>query len=61
MFAKAGFFIVKMLSRIPFGVMYVLSDISSWMLFHVIRYRRSVVMGNLSMCFPEKSSGELKK
>lgn len=61
MFAKAGFFIVKMLSRIPFGVMYVLSDISSWMLFRVIGYRRGVVMDNLSMCFPEKSPGELKK
>lgn len=47
-----------LLSLIPFTVMYGLSNIISWMMFHVFRYRKDVVLQNLSIVFPEKSDAE---
>lgn len=44
---------------VPFRVLYILSDGVAFLLYHVIRYRRKVVMDNLLRCFPEKSQKEL--
>lgn len=51
--------IVKILSRLPFGVLYVLSDLMYYPLYYIIRYRRKVVRQNLTESFPEKSSAEI--
>lgn len=51
--------IVKLLSHIPFGVLYVLSDMLYYPLYYVIRYRRKVVRKNLTESFPEKSLAEI--
>jgi len=44
----------------PFPVMYFFSDVMSFLIFRVARYRVKVVDKNLRMCFPEKSDKELK-
>lgn len=49
------FFIVKLISFIPFWAIYILSDIMYFPLYYVIRYRRKIVRKNLTECFPEKS------
>lgn len=54
-----GFF--YLLSLLPFWLMYLLSDGISFLLYHVIRYRREVVKNNLLIAFPHKSSEERKK
>lgn len=52
-------FIVKILSRLPFGVLYVLSDLMYYPLYYIVRYRRKVVRQNLTESFPEKSATEI--
>jgi len=51
-----GFF--YLFSLLPFWVMYLLSDGISFLLYHIIRYRRGVVKGNIAIAFPEKGSKE---
>jgi len=41
--------------------MYGLSDMTAFILNHVVRYRRKVILDNLFLCFPDKSINELKK
>ena len=48
-------FFLKLLSRIPFKAMYVLSDGLFYLLYYVVRYRRPLVRKNLTESFPEKS------
>lgn len=51
--------LIKMLSHIPFGVLYVLSDILFFPFYHIIRYRRKIVRKNLTESFPDKSEKEI--
>lgn len=53
-----GFF--YLISFIPFPLLYLLSDVIWFFLFYVVRYRRKVVMYNLSIAFPEKTLEERK-
>ena len=51
--------LVALLSRLPLGMHYWFAD---WLLFplmyHVVRYRRGLVMRNLAKAFPEQSDKE---
>ncbi len=49
------------LSLIPLKILYVLSDIISFLLFRVFGYRRKVIEGNLAIAFPEKTIAERKQ
>ena len=51
--------ILRLLSRLPFGVLYLISDFLFVVSFYVIRYRRKIVEKNLRNAFPEKTSEEL--
>lgn len=48
-----------LLSWLPMGVLYLLADVTAFVLRVVVRYRRKVVMQNLCNSFPEKSEAEL--
>lgn len=50
-----------MLSKLPFSVLYVLSDIVYILVYRIIGYRKKTVRFNLRTAFPEKSAQELKK
>ena len=52
-------FFLKLLSYIPFKVLYVLSDGLFYLLYYVIRYRRTIVRKNFTESFPEKSEQEI--
>ena len=54
-------FFLKLLSRIPFKAMYVLSDGLFYIVYYVGRYRRGIVRKNLVGCFPGKSEQEIKQ
>ena len=60
MFHLLSFFL-KLLSYIPFRVLYVLSDFLFYPLYYIARYRRRVVRRNLTESFPEKSEQEIKR
>lgn len=51
----------KLLARLPFRIIYGLSDIFFVLLFYVVRYRRKVVHENLVRSFPEKNSQEIRE
>ena len=51
--------LLKLLSYLPFWVIYRLSDILYFLVNYVIKYRKKVVIENLSFAFPEKSREEI--
>lgn len=54
-------FFLKLLSYIPFRMLYILSDGLFYPLYYIVRYRRKVVRKNLTESFPEKSLSEIKQ
>lgn len=58
--AKIGILILVQLSRLPWSVLYRLSNALKFVIFDVVKYRREVIHNNLSKCFPDKSEEELK-
>ncbi|MEC3964572.1 lysophospholipid acyltransferase family protein [Flagellimonas halotolerans] len=47
-----------LISRLPFKIIYFISDGVYVLLYHVIGYRKKVVRNNLVLAFPEKSDEE---
>ena len=54
-------FLIKLFSRLPLSVLYVISDFLFFITYYVVRYRRRLVRKSLRNSFPEKSAEELKK
>ncbi len=48
-------------ARLPLRVLYLFADVFFVLLYHVVRYRRGVVDGNLAQCFPEKDLQERRR
>ena len=49
-----------LISILPFGIFYILSDGICFLLYRIIGYRKKVVYANLKNAFPEKTESELK-
>lgn len=49
----------RLLSYLPFSVLYLLSDISYFVVYYLVGYRRKVVRVNLTNAFPEKEKQEI--
>lgn len=47
-------------SRLPFRVMYAVSDGVYFLLYHIVRYRRTVVERNIAGSFPEMTAQQQK-
>jgi KDO2-lipid IV(A) lauroyltransferase len=59
--AYGGFYIVALsLSRLPLSVLYLLSDLMSFVIHRIVRYRLKVVRTNLRNSFPDKPAEELR-
>ncbi|MBM3437530.1 MAG: hypothetical protein FJX91_00185 [Bacteroidetes bacterium] len=58
-FGILGWPFLKLLSILPFSVLYVISDGLSFILYRLIGYRVKVVRENLKNSFPERSNDEL--
>lgn len=52
-------FLLKLISYIPFRVLYVLSDGLYYILYYIIRYRRKIVRKNLTESFPTLKGKEI--
>ena len=52
--------IYRLISYLPFPLLYALAWLVYLLLYHVFRYRREVVKANLANAFPEKSAHERK-
>lgn len=55
------FGLLMALSCLPLGVLYFLANMLTPFVYHVVRYRRSVVEQNLRRSFPEKDERELRR
>ncbi len=51
--------LVKILSYIPFKILYVLSDLFFFPFYYILRYRRKIVRKNLTESFPDKNIDEI--
>lgn len=47
-------------SLLPFGILYLFSDMLFLLAYFIVRYRRKIVRTNLSNSFPAKSENELR-
>lgn len=52
-------FLVRLISFLPFRMLYVFSDLLAFIACYVIKYRRKVVISNLTDSFPQKSKKEI--
>ena len=53
--------VLKVIASLPLGVLYIFSDIISFFLYHIVKYRKKVVRNNLTSSFPEKNLKDIKK
>lgn len=53
------YFFLYLFSLLPLRVLYFISDSVYGILYHLVKYRRDVVMSNLKIAFPEKTTQEL--
>jgi Kdo2-lipid IVA lauroyltransferase/acyltransferase len=51
--------LLKLISRLPFPLLYLISDFIYFLLRYVVGYRKKVIMKNLRNAFPVKSEEEL--
>jgi len=56
---KCVVLLLKGIARLPFCILYFLSDIVYFLLKHVVRYRNTVILENLQAAFPEKTKEEI--
>lgn len=52
---------VKLLSKLPTGLLYFITDVIIVLVYHVVRYRKKVVINNLTNSFPDKSARDINK
>lgn len=53
--------LLKLISRLPFTVLYRMADLLFLLSYYVVRYRKRLVWKNLTNSFPNLSKPELKK
>ena len=51
---------IYIIASIPFGVLYVLSDVLSFLTLNIFVYRKKIFRSNLRRVFPDKNEHELK-
>lgn len=51
--------LLKMISYLPFPVLYLISDGLYYLVKYVVRYRKKVILDNLNHAFPDKSAAEI--
>ncbi|AZQ44257.1 lysophospholipid acyltransferase family protein [Nonlabens ponticola] len=52
---------IWVLARLPFWLLYRISDLVFVIVYYLTRYRKKVIMNNLDIAFPEKSYQEKKR
>jgi KDO2-lipid IV(A) lauroyltransferase len=52
--------ILKLFALLPFGIIFPISDFIYFLLCYFVRYRRKVILENISGAFPEKNPAEIK-
>ncbi|MFN2327562.1 MAG: lysophospholipid acyltransferase family protein [Chromatocurvus sp.] len=53
--------IIHLLARVPLHALYLLSNVLSFLLYRMIRYRRQVVRENIAAALPDRSAPEQRR
>lgn len=61
MFGRISVFFLKLVSRLPFPVIYFFADILYFVFRYIIRYRNKVIDRNLASSFPNMTSWQRQK
>lgn len=56
-----GIFLLKLVAKTPYAMLYFLADIFYVVLYYMVGYRKKVVVGNLKKAFPEKKRDEINR
>lgn len=54
-------FVLRLISKLPLGALYLLTDLIYLFTYYVLKYRRNVVMTNLENSFPQASKEERER
>ncbi len=57
----AAYPLIWLIARLPFSVIYMISDVVYFFLYYVIKYRRKTVLANLALAFPQKTKSQLQQ
>ena len=57
----ALYLLVKIISYVPFSILYIISDLLYYFAYHIVRYRRKIVRCNLIESFPHKRMEEIRE
>ena len=60
LFTRSGIFFMRLLAMLPLVVVRAMGKLLGWVLYVLVASRRRVVTINLSLCFPERSSEEIR-
>ncbi len=60
LYTYPAFALLKGVSKLPFPILYFLSDILFFFVYHLFRYRRKVTERNLRLSFPGEDERQLK-
>jgi KDO2-lipid IV(A) lauroyltransferase len=52
---------IRLVSRLPFALLYPLAGALAFLLRYVLRYRVAVARANLQRCFPERTAGQINR
>ena len=55
------FKIILLFSKLPLKILYIFSDCTFFLIYHIVGYRKEVVSENLRNSFPHRTNEELKK
>jgi KDO2-lipid IV(A) lauroyltransferase len=55
------YLIILPISKLPYFLLYKVSDFFFLVMYHLVGYRKKVVLDNLRKCFPDKSEREIKE
>ena len=55
------FKIILLFSKLPLKILYIFSDCTFFLIYHIVGYRKEVVSENLRNSFPYKTNEELRK
>ncbi len=50
----------RLASMMPFRSLYIISDFVYFILYYILKYRKTIILQNLSNAFPDKSETEIK-
>ena len=51
--------LIWILSRLPMGALYLISDFLYFLIYYIFGYRKKVVLENLELAFPDRKEKEL--